>query len=181
MLADAILWLALVTGTPLTPEHAGLLPELTPLAESMGLGKVGSDLADASFALLQPADHRGLVDALPPVQLDQYALSTMHGTLQSTLAAHQLPGVVTSRRKSLYSTWSKMQRKGHTAEQIADRLATRVLVDDVEGCYALLNELHTRFDHVPAEFDDYITNPKHNGYQSIHTVLAVPTAAGLTA
>lgn len=178
MLADAILWLALVTGSPLAPEHAGLLPELTPLAESMGIGQLGSDLADASFAVLQPADHRGLIEVLPSVQLDQYALSTMHSTLQATLADQQLTGIVTSRRKSLYSTWSKMQRKGHTADQIADRLATRVLVDDVEGCYALLHALHGRFDHVPAEFDDYITNPKGNGYQSIHTVLVVPTPEG---
>lgn len=171
MLIDAVLWIALFTGTPLAAAHAELLPKLTPFAERVGMQQRGAELADASFRLLQPADHAGLVARLPSAGAENAALSEVHDLL-----ARLSNGVVTSRTKSLYSTWSKAERKG--IDVVPDRLATRVRVATVEECYALLADLHERYAHDPDELDDYIANPKANGYSSIHTVLHVPTVDG---
>jgi len=172
MLFDAVLWFALATGTPLAAEHAGLLPKLTPFAERVGMLQQGSELADATFRMLQPDDYAALVARLASPGAEQAALAEVHGLL-----GNLADGIVTSRTKSLYSTWSKAERKG--IEVVADRLATRVRVATVDECYGLLAQLHERYAHDPTEFDDYIANPKDNGYSSIHTVLHVPTAEGV--
>lgn len=172
MLIDAVLWLALFTGTPLAAEYAELLPRLTPFAERIGMQQQGAEVADASFRLLQPADHAALVASLPSTQAEQTALSEVHGLLGSLSE-----GIVTSRTKSLYSTWTKAERKG--IDVVPDRLAARVRVASTDECYALLTQLHERYAHDPEELDDYIANPKANGYSSIHTVLHVPTAEGV--
>lgn len=171
MLIDAVLWLTLITGTPLAVEYANLLPELTPFAERNGMLQRGAALADASFRLLQPTDHAELVARLPSAEAERSALSEVRDLLGSLS-----DGIVTSRTKSLYSTWSKAERKG--IQVVPDRLATRVRVATIDECYALLATLHDRYAHDPDELDDYIASPKANGYSSIHTVLHVPTAEG---
>ena len=82
-----------------------------------------------------------------------------------------IDGIITSRQKSPYSVWMKMNRKSLSMDQVLDRLAMRVRVDTVDECYALIEALHDRYDTVPGEFDDYIAMPKANGYASLHTVL----------
>lgn len=115
-----------------------------------------------------------LIVPVPDLAVDATVLAQQ--VVQTNLLMEQLgiDGVITSRHKSAYSTWMKMNRKGLTMDQVLDRLAMRVRVDTVEQCYALIEALHARYSTVPGEFDDYIAHPKPNGYASLHTVLQLP-------
>lgn len=81
---------------------------------------------------------------------------------------------INGRVKHIYSIYKKMLRKSADLEQIYDMSALRVLVGSIEDCYAVLGILHGHWQQIPEEFDDYISNPKPNGYQSIHIVLIGP-------
>src|SRR5690606_30818867 len=78
---------------------------------------------------------------------------------------------VAGRPKHIFSIWKKMQRKGVPFSELYDIRAIRVLVDDVTACYAALGVVHGLWTPVPAEFDDYIANPKGNNYRSLHTAV----------
>ena len=75
------------------------------------------------------------------------------------------------RVKHIVSIWRKMQRKNLEFHELFDVRAVRILVDSVADCYAVLGIVHTTWQHIPQEFDDYIANPKENGYQSLHTAV----------
>ena len=81
---------------------------------------------------------------------------------------------VYGRPKHIYSIWRKMERKHLPFEQLFDIRAVRIICDQVEDCYAALGIVHSQFKHIAKEFDDYVANPKPNGYQSIHTVIYGP-------
>src|SRR3990172_1845919 len=85
-----------------------------------------------------------------------------------------MAGEVTGRAKHIYSIWRKMSRKGEDFERIFDVRAVRVLVNDIRDCYAALGAVHSLWQHVPGEFDDYIATPKENNYSSIHTAVIGP-------
>ncbi|TNF91603.1 MAG: bifunctional (p)ppGpp synthetase/guanosine-3',5'-bis(diphosphate) 3'-pyrophosphohydrolase, partial [Gammaproteobacteria bacterium] len=86
---------------------------------------------------------------------------------------------IKGRPKHIYSIWRKMQRKNLPFEQLFDIQAIRILVDDVAGCYTALGIVHSLWKHIPQEFDDYIANPKENGYQSLHTAVIGPDGHAL--
>ena len=81
---------------------------------------------------------------------------------------------MTGRLKSPYSIWRKMQTKAVTMEQLADIVAFRVLVPNLDDCYRALGELHQNYPTVMGRFKDYISTPKRNGYQSLHTGVLGP-------
>ena len=81
---------------------------------------------------------------------------------------------IAGRAKHIYSIHKKIQRKRVTFEEIYDASALRVLVDNLNDCYSILGIVHATWDHIAKEFDDYVTNPKPNGYQSIHTAVIGP-------
>jgi GTP pyrophosphokinase len=78
---------------------------------------------------------------------------------------------VQGRVKHIVSIWRKMQRKNLEFHELFDVRAVRILVDSVADCYAVLGVVHTSWQHIPREFDDYIANPKENGYRSLHTAV----------
>jgi GTP pyrophosphokinase len=81
---------------------------------------------------------------------------------------------VYGRPKHIYSIWRKMQKKSLSFDELFDVRAVRIVVERLQDCYAALGIVHTHFRHLPDEFDDYVANPKPNGYQSIHTVVLGP-------
>ena len=81
---------------------------------------------------------------------------------------------VYGRSKHIHSIYKKMQRKNVSLDEIYDATAVRVLVDTVPQCYEVLGMVHNLWEQIPAEFDDYIINPKPNGYQSLHTAVIGP-------
>lgn len=87
------------------------------------------------------------------------------------MAAHGIEAEITGRAKHIYSIYRKMKSKNLSFDQLYDIRALRVLVNSVPECYHSLGIVHQIWRHIPHQFDDYITNPKANGYRSLHTAV----------
>lgn len=94
--------------------------------------------------------------------------------LRAEIAKKNLKAEIYGRHKHIYSIWKKMKKKHLSFDEVFDVRAVRIVVDRLQDCYIALEIIHTRFRYLPSEFDNYVTNPKPNGYQSIHTVVFGP-------
>ncbi len=90
------------------------------------------------------------------------------------MKASNILAEVSGRPKHIYSIWRKMQKKSLDFDELFDVRAVRIIAERLQDCYAALGVVHTKYKHLPSEFDDYVANPKPNGYQSIHTVILGP-------
>lgn len=146
-----------------------------PLAHRLGIGHIKWELEDLSFRYLEPDQYKQIAKLLHERRLDreQYIADVMK-QLREELAATGIKADISGRAKHIYSIWRKMQRKGLQFSQIYDVRAVRVLVPEVRDCYTALGIVHTLWRHIPKEFDDYIANPKENGYRSLHTAVIGP-------
>ncbi|SIN91990.1 GTP pyrophosphokinase [Sulfurivirga caldicuralii] len=147
-----------------------------PLANRLGLGQLKWELEDLSFRYLQPEIYYRLAREMASKRSEREAyVEAFKQQLKSLLEEAGIEADITGRPKHLYSIWKKMQRKGHAhVDELNDLRAVRVFVDDVGTCYEVLGLVHTHWEPVPDEFDDYIAHPKENGYQSLHTVVIGP-------
>lgn len=146
-----------------------------PLAHRLGIGHIKWELEDLSFRYLQPDAYKKIATLLDEKRRDRdrFIAEVIH-TLQQRLAAEGIEAEVYGRAKHIYSIWRKMRRKNIRFSEVYDIRAVRVLVKDVQACYATLGIVHTLWPNVPSEFDDYIANPKENGYRSLHTAVYGP-------
>ena len=146
-----------------------------PLAHRLGIGHIKWELEDISFRYLEPEQYKQIAKLLHERRLDreQYINDVMK-QLRDELSATGIKADISGRAKHIYSIWRKMQRKGLQFSQIYDVRAVRVLVPEVRDCYTALGIVHTLWRHIPKEFDDYIANPKENGYRSLHTAVIGP-------
>ncbi|PJG84936.1 GTP diphosphokinase [Conservatibacter flavescens] len=143
-----------------------------PLANRLGIGQLKWELEDYCFRYLHPDHYRSIAKLLDERRLDreQYIadfVAELSGYLQENVEHAQVYG----RPKHIYSIWRKMQKKNLQFTDLYDVRAVRVIVPKLQDCYTALGVVHTHFKHLPKEFDDYVANPKPNGYQSIHTVV----------
>ena len=146
-----------------------------PLANRLGVGQLKWELEDLAFRILEPRTYKKLARGLAENRLarEKY-IHDFVLQLQQELHRQGISAKVYGRPKHIYSIWRKMQRKKLDLHELYDLLAVRVLVDKIPTCYAVLGLVHSLWTYVPREFDDYIANPKENGYQSLHTVIAGP-------
>ena len=146
-----------------------------PLAHRLGIGHIKWELEDLSFRYLEPEQYKQIASLLHERRLDreQYIAQVMQ-QLRDELAATGVQADISGRAKHIYSIWRKMQRKGLQFSQIYDVRAVRVLVPSVRDCYTALGIVHSLWRHIPKEFDDYVANPKENGYRSLHTAVLGP-------
>ena len=143
-----------------------------PLANRLGIWQIKWELEDLSFRFLEPGPYQTVARLLAEKRVErEQRVEAFRQQLADDLARHGLRGEVQGRPKHLYSIWKKMQGKGLDFTQVLDVRALRVVVASVPDCYAVLGRVHDVFGVVPDEFDDYITRPKPNGYQSLHTVV----------
>jgi len=143
-----------------------------PLANRLGIGQLKWELEDLAFRYLEPGEYKQLAKSLDINRAERERF--IHHFIEQLEEALQKEGVqakVYGRPKHLYSIWKKMRRKQLALEDLYDLLAVRVMVEKVSDCYAVLGQVHGLWLHIPKEFDDYIANPKDNGYQSLHTVV----------
>lgn len=146
-----------------------------PLAHRLGIGHIKWELEDLSFRYLEPEQYKQIAKLLHERRLDRERfISDVMNQLQNELKATGVNADISGRAKHIYSIWRKMQRKGLEFSQIYDVRAVRVLVPEMRDCYTALGIVHTLWRHIPKEFDDYIANPKENGYRSLHTAVIGP-------
>ncbi|UUX94239.1 RelA/SpoT family protein [Aquabacterium sp. J223] len=143
-----------------------------PLANRLGIWPIKWELEDLSFRFLDPAAYKAVAALLDETRLQrEQSTEAARRRMADALQAAGVPAEVQGRPKHLYSIFKKMRGKGLDIGQVMDLRALRVIVDDVQCCYAALSAVHERFAPVPGEYDDYIARPKPNGYQSLHTVV----------
>ncbi len=143
-----------------------------PLANRLGMGLLKWELEDLAFRALEPQVYKRIASLLEEKRSEREAyIKKFIGRLESLLGEQQIKASVEGRVKHIVSIWRKMQRKNLEFHELFDVRAVRILVDSVADCYAVLGVVHTTWQHIPKEFDDYIANPKENGYQSLHTAV----------
>jgi GTP pyrophosphokinase len=146
-----------------------------PLAHRLGIGHLKWELEDLSFRYLyQDAYHKiaRLLDG-KRLERDQF-IERVKTQLRAALGQEEIDAELQGRSKHIYSIWRKMQRKGIGFSQVYDIRAVRILVPGIKDCYAALGVVHGLWRNIPNEFDDYIANPKENGYRSLHTAVIGP-------
>ena len=148
-----------------------------PLAHRLGIGFLKWELEDLSFRYLHEKAYKKIAKLLDERRLDrQRFILDAIATLRQELSENGIRAELAGRAKHIYSIWRKMHRKGIDFEQVYDIRAIRILVPTIKDCYSALGIVHGRWRHIPHEFDDYIANPKENGYQSLHTAVLGPSA-----
>ncbi len=146
-----------------------------PLAERIGMQEVKSELEEIAFAELHKEAHDSIVARLNFLrEKDSNLVPKIIEQLQKDMEENGIKAVVSGREKTPYSIWRKMQQKNASFEQLSDIMAFRIIVDDVATCYQALGIVHSKYHMVPRRFKDYISTPKPNGYQSIHTGVIGP-------
>lgn len=143
-----------------------------PLAHRLGIGHIKWELEDLSFRYLEPVQYKQIAKLLDERRLDrQEYIDDVMTQLRQELEAAGIHAEISGRAKHIYSIWRKMHRKGIDFSQVYDVRAVRILVPQVRDCYTALGIVHGLWRHIPNEFDDYIANPKENGYRSLHTAV----------
>ncbi len=143
-----------------------------PLANRLGIGQLKWLLEDAAFRILHPDAYQKIASLLAEKRShrEQY-IENFVQQLQQALQQHSIQAEVYGRPKHIHSIWKKMNKKSVDFSGLHDVRAVRVVVEHLQDCYGALGIVHTLWHHIPSEFDDYVANPKPNGYQSLHTVV----------
>jgi GTP diphosphokinase / guanosine-3',5'-bis(diphosphate) 3'-diphosphatase len=146
-----------------------------PLAERIGIKTMQDELQDLAFAELNPDARNSVLARLSYLRTEGVDLvQNVQDELIKVLREAELDANVEGREKSPYSIWRKMKHKNIAFEQLSDIMAFRILVDTVSHCYQALGELHSHYPVVPGRFKDFISTPKPNLYQSLHTGIIGP-------
>ena len=147
----------------------------SPLAERLGMDEIRKELDDLSFQTTEPELRGSIIQRLSLLrQQDEDVLDKIVKNIEDFLIKQNINFKVFGREKTPYSIWKKMKVKSVNFSQLSDIMAFTILVDNTKICYAVLGLLHQFYSYVPGRFKDYISTPKPNGYQSIHTTLIGP-------
>ncbi|EGR0108019.1 TPA: GTP diphosphokinase [Vibrio vulnificus] len=146
-----------------------------PLANRLGIGQLKWEIEDYAFRYQQPDTYKQIAKQLSERRIvrEQY-IKDFVDDLSEEMKECGINAEVSGRPKHIYSIWRKMQKKSLAFDELFDVRAVRIIADKLQDCYAALGVVHTKYKHLPSEFDDYVANPKPNGYQSIHTVVLGP-------
>ncbi|MBA2675308.1 bifunctional (p)ppGpp synthetase/guanosine-3',5'-bis(diphosphate) 3'-pyrophosphohydrolase [Ramlibacter sp.] len=143
-----------------------------PLANRLGIWQLKWEMEDLAFRFLEPDTYKHVAGLLDERRIEREAyVDGLRAQLAAELKAQGVPAEVQGRPKHIFSIVKKMRGKSLDFERVFDIRALRVIVPQVQDCYAALAWVHSRFSPIAREFDDYIARPKPNGYQSLHTVV----------
>ncbi len=148
-----------------------------PLAERVGLAKFKNELENLAFKNLSPEAYELMEGRLSYLEETSKTPIEEIITDLNNLLEEKLPESKTEiigRKKTPYSIWRKMKKKNIEFSDLTDIIGFRVITDSLENCYSILGILHTNYKTIPGRFKDYISMPKNNGYQSLHTVIVGP-------
>ena len=146
-----------------------------PLTKRLNIGQVTWQLEDLSFKFLHLEMYKEIATLLDErrIEREKYIVKIKQ-QLEECLNLYGIEGKVFGRAKHIYSIWEKMQRKMIDYNAIYDVHALRIIVPNAMACYTALRVVHTLWQHLPQELDDYISKPKNNGYASLHTTVINP-------
>ena len=152
----------------------------SPLANRLGVFQLKWELEDLSFRYLEPELYKRIAQMLDERRIErQQYIADAIGLLARELEAAGVKGEISGRPKHIYSIWNKMRTKGLDFSQVYDVRALRVIVPETKDCYTALGVVHNLWQPIPKEFDDYISRPKGNLYQSLHTAVVGPAGRTL--
>ena len=144
-----------------------------PLAGRMGMQWMREELEDLAFRVLNPEGRASILRRFVTLQREHGdVMAAIIADIEAALAREGIEGEVTGRAKKPFSVWRKMEEKGQGFSQLSDVYGFRVIAADVSACYRALGAIHGRWRAVPGRFKDYISQPKSNGYRSIHTTVS---------
>ena len=146
-----------------------------PLADRMGMNRIRDELEDLSFSILNKDARKLILDRLIFIKNKREDLiNKVSGKLTELLKANKIDAEITGREKTPFSIWRKMQSKSISLEQLTDIVGFRVILKNINDCYVTLGVFHNKYSMIPGKFKDYISTPKINQYQSIHTSVIGP-------
>ena len=144
-----------------------------PLAGRMGMQWMREELEDLAFRVLNPEARASILRRFVTLQREHGdVMAAIIADIEAALAREGIEAEVTGRAKKPFSVWRKMEEKGQGFSQLSDVYGFRVIAADVSACYRSLGAIHGRWRAVPGRFKDYISQPKSNGYRSIHTTVS---------
>ena len=146
-----------------------------PLAGRIGMQELKEELEDLSFTFFEPKIRDILIERLRTSKKKKSKIVQFtKKELEKTLKKNKIKCSVFGREKTPYSIWKKLEIQHKSLEQLSDIFAFRVCVETIQECYEVLGILHCEWQAIPGKFKDYISTPKKNGYQSLHTTLIGP-------
>ena len=146
-----------------------------PLAERMGMNTIRDELEDLSFSVLNKPARDLIIERLQFIKNNKDdTFKSISTELIELLNKNGVEATITGREKTPFSIWRKIQNKKVSLEQLTDIIGFRIIVKTVEDCYKTLGIFHSKFPTIPGRFKDYISTPKINKYQSIHSAVIGP-------
>ena len=143
-----------------------------PLAHRLGMQRIKWELEDTALKYLAPAEYEEITSYLQAHrEQDETFMRTIQDKITQRLTAVGIHNTTYGRIKHVYSIYRKMQAQGKTMDELYDIYAFRVIVDTIPDCYNVLGHIHDLFNLIPGRFKDYISTPKPNMYQSLHTTV----------
>ena len=146
-----------------------------PLANRLGLGSIKAELEDLSFKYTEPDIYRQLIEYINETRGEQQqTIDLTKQEIEVRLKEHAIEASLSSRQKHLYSIYRKMKSQGISCREVMDMIGLRIITNTKADCYSTLGIVHSTWKQIPSTFDDYITLPKPNMYQSLHTAIIGP-------
>ena len=146
-----------------------------PLADRMGMNRIRDELEDLSFEVLNNEARTLIKNRLDEIKYNNLMnFKSLSEDFTKILNSSNIKVKIFGREKTPFSIWRKIQKKRTSLEQITDIIGFRVIVDSVTDCYKALGVFHSKWNCIPGRFKDYISSPKINKYQSLHTAIIGP-------
>ena len=146
-----------------------------PLADRMGMNRIRDELEDLSFEVLNNEARTLIKNRLDEIKYNNLVnFNSLSEEFTKILNNSNIKVKIFGREKTPFSIWRKIQKKRTSLEQITDIIGFRVIVDDINSCYKALGIFHSKWNCIPGRFKDYISSPKINKYQSLHTAIIGP-------
>jgi guanosine-3',5'-bis(diphosphate) 3'-pyrophosphohydrolase len=143
-----------------------------PIAYRLGMGKIKDELENVAFKYAYPEEYERIhMEVAHKMEWAIKQLEKLKDEILKILQKYDMPGEIRYRIKREVSIYRKVQRQNISLDKVYDLMALRIITDSVENCYAIMGDIHQRYQHIPSRWRDFITNPKNNGYQSIHTTI----------
>ena len=146
-----------------------------PLSGRLGIHSLKEELEELAFDVINPKARKIILDKLLSISSDSGELiNSIKADLSKEIKKNKINFTIEGREKKPFSIWRKMNRKSISLEQLSDIYGFRIIVNSIDDCYRIIGIVHQKWNAIPGRFKDYISTPKINDYQSIHTTILGP-------